>query len=266
MGALGEKLKAARESMGLSLREVEEATKIRKKYLQALEKEEFDVIPGKTYAKGFLKIYAKFLNLDHEEILEEFENIFTPSEEEKELEITKPIQAEQIFLRKSKPFKYIAAVIGILVLLFAVNLFMSNIGGDSNIPNNDKNIQNEGISMNEDRNDRNSPSVKEDKNSAENKEEPPLGPNEQENQEQIEGVEIEIEIVEQECWVRVRTSSETLYEGIMKEGEKRVFQDESELTITLGNAGAARVVHNGTELPSLGRLGEVITRTFEKES
>ena len=265
MGTLGEKLKAARENMGLSLREVEEATKIRKKYLQALENEEFDVIPGKTYAKGFLKIYAKFLNLDHEEILEEFENIFTPPAEENENDISQPLQAEQIFLRKNKSFKFIAAVIGILVLLFAVNLYLNNIWGDSNIPDNNKNIKNEDLSLDKDKDDKSSHSVQEGENSAENEEDSSLESNNQENQEQREEVEIEIEIVEQECWVKVVNSDETLFQGILREGEKRVFKDKSALTITLGNAGAARVVHNGTELPPLGEHGQVITRTFANE-
>ena len=50
---IGQELKAAREAMGLSLEEVEQATKIRRKYLQALENEQFDLLPGAVYAKAF---------------------------------------------------------------------------------------------------------------------------------------------------------------------------------------------------------------------
>lgn len=251
MGTLGDKLKEARENLGLSLREVEEATKIRKKYLQALENEEFDVIPGKTYAKGFLKIYAKFLNLDYKEILEEFESIFTPPAEENEL--SQPLQAEQIFLRKNNLFKFIAVAVGIIVLFFAISLFLNNIWGDSNVPDSNRNINiNENIAQ-----------EKEVKESNED-----ISSEEADNkkiQEQKEGVEIEIEIIDQECWVKIENSDETIFQGIMKEGEKKIFTDDSELTITLGNAGAARVIYNGTELPPLGEPGQVVTRTFEDE-
>jgi len=48
----------------LELSEVERATRIRAKYLKALEDEGFDVLPAAAYAKGFLRTYADFLGLD----------------------------------------------------------------------------------------------------------------------------------------------------------------------------------------------------------
>ena len=73
---IGQELKAAREAMGLSPEEVEQATKIRRKYLQALENEQFDLLPGAVYAKAFLKNYARFLNLDVEETMEAYSRLF----------------------------------------------------------------------------------------------------------------------------------------------------------------------------------------------
>jgi cytoskeleton protein RodZ len=58
---IGEILRTERESRGLSLIDVEEETKIRAKYLQALEEENYDEIPGEAYCMGFLRNYARFL-------------------------------------------------------------------------------------------------------------------------------------------------------------------------------------------------------------
>ncbi|MFN2462376.1 MAG: helix-turn-helix domain-containing protein [Candidatus Dormibacteria bacterium] len=69
---LGSKLKQAREGRQLSLREIEWATKIRAEFLQALEEERFDVLPSSTHARGFLRSYARYLELDPEPLVEEY--------------------------------------------------------------------------------------------------------------------------------------------------------------------------------------------------
>ncbi len=69
MAGEGEKLRAAREMKAWSLNDVEEKTKIRARYLEALETEQYEIIPGIAYVKGFLQTYAKHLELDPGEIL-----------------------------------------------------------------------------------------------------------------------------------------------------------------------------------------------------
>lgn len=69
MSALGERLRAAREARELSLAEVAEATRIPVNYLAALEEESLDVFTSALHARGFLRNYATFLNLDPEEAL-----------------------------------------------------------------------------------------------------------------------------------------------------------------------------------------------------
>ena len=62
-GGIGRRLETAREARGLSLREAEERTRIRSRYLRDLERENFDVLPA-VYVLGSLKTYADFLGLD----------------------------------------------------------------------------------------------------------------------------------------------------------------------------------------------------------
>ena len=72
MFEIGTTLREARVRRNLTLQQVEEDTKIRVKYVQAMENEDFDVMPGATYVKGFLRTYATYLALDPEVILDEY--------------------------------------------------------------------------------------------------------------------------------------------------------------------------------------------------
>lgn len=69
---LGSTLRAARQARDLPLREVEWATKINADYLQALEDEDFAALPAATYARGFLRTYATYLDLDPEPLIAQF--------------------------------------------------------------------------------------------------------------------------------------------------------------------------------------------------
>jgi cytoskeleton protein RodZ len=78
---IGNSLREARLRQGLDLARVEEDTKIRGKYLQALEAERFEVLPGETYVKGFLRTYAEYLGLDGQLYVDEFNSRFASAEE-----------------------------------------------------------------------------------------------------------------------------------------------------------------------------------------
>ena len=81
MFAIGSSLKDARLRKGLDLAAAAEATKIRSRHLQALEDEQFDVLPGQTYVRGFLKTYADFLGLDGQLYVDEYSSRFWVNED-----------------------------------------------------------------------------------------------------------------------------------------------------------------------------------------
>jgi len=72
MGELGSLLTRAREARGLTLEDAERDTRISRRYLQALEAEQFEVIPAPVYARGFLRSYAQYLGIDPQEALAMF--------------------------------------------------------------------------------------------------------------------------------------------------------------------------------------------------
>src|SRR3712207_9436924 len=89
---IGRTLERARAERGLSLWQVEDATKIRARYLHDLEQENFDVLPA-VYVLGSLKTYADFLGLDGEALARELKNRQEPPQEEPTPE--EPAQGER---------------------------------------------------------------------------------------------------------------------------------------------------------------------------
>jgi hypothetical protein len=79
---IGNSLREARLRQGLDFPEIEQGTKIRGKYLRALEDEQFDVLPAQTYVKGFLRSYAEYLGLDGQLYVDEYNSRFVVGEEE----------------------------------------------------------------------------------------------------------------------------------------------------------------------------------------
>jgi hypothetical protein len=77
---IGNSLREARLKHGLDFSQVELATKIRAKYVRAIEEEQFDALPAETYVKGFLRTYADHLGLDGQLYVDEYASRFVVDE------------------------------------------------------------------------------------------------------------------------------------------------------------------------------------------
>src|SRR5699024_6945091 len=73
MMEIGQILKEEREAQQLSLDDIQEMTKIQKRYLQSIEDNDFSSLPGRFYARAFIKEYALVLNMDYELLLQNFD-------------------------------------------------------------------------------------------------------------------------------------------------------------------------------------------------
>ena len=82
MFEIGATLREARLRQNLDFPELEERTKIRPKYLRALEDERFDILPAPTYVRGFLRSYAESLGLDGQPFVDEYNSRFAVGEED----------------------------------------------------------------------------------------------------------------------------------------------------------------------------------------
>ncbi len=80
MESIGEMLKTAREAKGVSTSEAAKGTRIKVQHIEAMERDDFDVIPAVAYAKGFIKIYAEYLGLDPQPLVRRFMEEHAPKE------------------------------------------------------------------------------------------------------------------------------------------------------------------------------------------
>ena len=128
MPEIGETLREARMRRRIDMAEVESATKIRAKYLRALESEEWELLPGPTFVKTFLRTYAEYLELDARLLVEEYKQRFerpagmdvTP------LNLRRQRAAGGAWRRGSGPG--LVVVLGIVALLGA--LYLLGVSGD----------------------------------------------------------------------------------------------------------------------------------------
>jgi cytoskeletal protein RodZ len=127
---IGNSLREARLRQGLDLARAEDETKIRAKYLQALEDERFDVLPGDTYVKGFLRTYADHLGLDGQLYVDEFNSRFASADEP--LVASTPPRGNRPRAPESGFVLVALAGIVAVAVLFVVAFTLSN--GDSSEP------------------------------------------------------------------------------------------------------------------------------------
>ena len=78
---IGDLLRRERERQNLSIKDIEKATSIRALYIDAIEKGEYKTLPGEVYAKGFVRNYANYLELNANEIVNAFNEEMHPQEE-----------------------------------------------------------------------------------------------------------------------------------------------------------------------------------------
>lgn len=109
MESIGEKLKTRREEQGYSIEQVARDTNIAKRYLEALEIEDFSVFPGEPYLIGFLRNYAEYLNLDPEGMVTLYKNFKIQSQ---------PLPMDELLVQKDRRIPWI--ILGVVIVVAAL--------------------------------------------------------------------------------------------------------------------------------------------------
>ena len=117
MGAFGDKLKREREMRRITLDEISESTKIPRRYLESLERENFESLPGGVFNKGFVKAYARFLGLDEEQAVADYVAV---AKEESAPEDQFPLEIHEKPDRELNPRKSQLPLIAAVVALVGV--------------------------------------------------------------------------------------------------------------------------------------------------
>jgi cytoskeletal protein RodZ len=141
MAEIGSTLREARMRAHIDITEVEARTKIRAKYLRALENEEWDLLPGPVYVKSFVKTYGDFLGLDSRLLVDEFKRRYErPMEYEGRASTSPPTTARERDRRQQKRPSRLSGfffsprsviVIALAVIVVALYLIGSHGSGNS---------------------------------------------------------------------------------------------------------------------------------------
>lgn len=118
---IGERLREARLGKNLSLESIQETTKIQKRYLTAIEEGKFDILPGKFYARAFIKEYAAAVGLDPNELLDEFQEEIPQTEEDDNVQYTR-IQRSRRENAATKSPTFLSFLPTIIVIVLVVGI------------------------------------------------------------------------------------------------------------------------------------------------
>lgn len=239
MEKIGDVLRNTRQVKGISLREVEEATKIRLRYLEALENSDYEQIPGRVYALGFLRNYARFLGLDAQELIERFKAEYPAKEDFQPVEEISS-SMPRLASRKKNP---LLLILGVIIFLWSVN-WIYNFYQSSTNQSTPPQAGDPGIVVEPRPSDQQEPIAPE----------PPK-----------EKVELTIKATGN-CWTDVVIDGTGSFTGTLRAGDEKTFQGQEEIKITLGSAGVVELTVNGQGWPPLGKPGDVVHVTFKPDS
>jgi cytoskeleton protein RodZ len=139
MTEIGATLREARMRARIDVSEIEAQTKIRAKYLRALENEEWDLLPGPTFVRSFLRTYAQALGLDDKAIVDEYRRLYEQPSELEHQPVMSPSRRSSSRSgpsgrpRPSRGYAVAVGIFGVLIVLLLVGL-LSGKGGSSSTP------------------------------------------------------------------------------------------------------------------------------------
>jgi len=240
----GQVFKERRESLGLTLEHIEEETKIRKLYLDSIEKERFNILPPRVYATGFVKKYARYLNLDDEVMVAMFVEMAYGNEEETQLIEPKTRKTHGDFQFRALNWRnVVVAGAFLLVALWAGNMIVGAISNYS--PD---------VAKNPPVQQQNPPA-----NGSDTPNESPVSDPAPEKQDMRATVRV---AALSDCWVKAIVDGKTVFSSTMTAGQEQVFEGQEAVLLTVGNAGGIEVYYNGDRIGPLGESGEVVNKEF----
>lgn len=247
------RLREERLRQGWSLEEVEEETKIRKYYLDALENGNFRVLPPPVYASGFVKRYAILLGLDEKEMVAEFRALAYGEREEQEV-VEEPVEVVSPDREPRKPFpikniKNVAAgIVFLIIALWLGSYLVSYIANWSKNhttpPDQTQAQQRQAVPQNQ----TNNQAPPQQTTAPEQPAPPPAATNQS-------GVTVELEATAR-CWLSVTVDGKNTFTGTMIAGDKKSFNGKKSVVLNVGNSGGVKITVNGQLQPALGATGE----------
>jgi cytoskeleton protein RodZ len=252
---LGGALRAARTDRGLSLTELQARTKIRTRYLAALEEERFTDLPPYPFARGFVHAVATELGLDPRPLIDRLAAAMGATEQ---AQAARPRRLDAAIEPAVKPSRARRLVIWTAALAVAaggaaaVNFWMqmrqlSRPAALRPVPAEaPQAVPSPGLPV-------------EPAGTAPSSVQAALPP-----EASGSGLTVDLE-ASGRSWVRIVADGEQVFVGFIEFGQQRTWEGRESLVVRLGTAGAVAVTVNGRALGPIGAPGQVVERTFRKD-
>ncbi|MHB0857540.1 MAG: helix-turn-helix domain-containing protein [Anaerolineae bacterium] len=290
MGELGSRLREAREALGLSLEQVEDATRIRAVFLQALEEERFADLPGDVYVRGFVRNYAQVLKLDADELLAS-----QGLSHEAAVLPRAPMVLNEPLLRTGGTLLPRVLLAVLIVALVGLGTWAAygrlGQGADpwssllalwqarapeaetleSNTPLATPQVTPDSSGLAETPEPTTSmptevaPTATPTPTRPAATRTPTMAPTATADPALVGAIVVEAEF-SAPTYVDVLADGERLYVGTLTEGDRQIWTAESTISLRVGNAGGLSLTVNGVEVPPLGASGEVIDVQYDLEN
>ncbi len=232
MASLGQELRRERELRGISLREIADSTRISLRYLQAIEEDNLDLVPGAFFIRAILRTYAKCIGIDEHQVLNKYQEMLSFAERHQEKESgdkTPPRELPRVFTWKR--MRWVAAAIAVI----AIGLVLLHIFSMS--------PEEEPATLQETDLPASIPVVI------------PESPAEA-TIEDFRGLLLRFDFIE-ETWLHVYADGESIWDGIKAVGESLEVTAEREILLYIGNTGGFGLTINGQKAEAFGPQGAV---------
>ena len=283
-----QELKAKREALGLSLADLFQRTRISVAYLQAIENNDFHLLPVSVYTKNFIKTYARALGIDNKPILINYEDYLNSRKGLQVLPSGGVSEGKLFFAKIANPKTY-GGIVSVLIVISVVTWLISKqYQSSSDIINSTRRIA---VAIPENKEQTvNSPVNKTVPISRQIKATPELALNEINKQSQVkaqsisskmennaekpskEQVSLSVKNVQpavnseeaslliisaiEETWIRIKTDQNPSFQVLLKPGEK--FERKAvSFDMDIGNAGGINIQFKGKNIENLGKSGQV---------
>jgi len=253
---LGDLLRRSREQLGLTLDDIQAMTCIQRRYLEALELEQFEELPDHVVGRGFLRSYASVLKLDPTVLVDMFDGLTRPLDvpDDGAVLSEKGVQYKDIPIGASTRTPSDVAV-GILIALVVVGGLLGAFYV----------FQGQWL-----------PLLEAARNSVLPTEDAALllptptplptytpTPTSTPTPIYYTGVTVELRITE-ESWVQVFVDGVKEFEGILRPGDEKHWNGQKQVAVRVGNAGGVEAIVNGQSMGRMGQRGQVVDQVWEK--
>jgi cytoskeleton protein RodZ len=259
MPALGERFRAAREARGLTLSDVAEHIRIRSVYLAAIEDENWSAIGAPVYIRGFLRTYARFLGLEPEEVVAEFNSQASAPPPPVPTAPGAPprtsyLADEEPPARGLSPLIWVASLVAVVLIAVVVyneamlHARQSATVLPSNSPTAVASAPAAGVAADA--------GPTENPASANPSASPTLSPSP--GASGTANLEVRLSAP---SWLRVTVDGNVSMEGTFPAGTDRQFRGKI-ARLRIGNAGGVEIIIDGKSMGTLGATGDVVERSF----